>query len=367
MALIPSQRRWLFVGLIALLCVPGLAMLFGPYQNISRAENRKLADPPSWSAGLHQLPRAVDAYLADHFGLREWMVRAGARITRNVGGRVDRPMAVEGRDGWMVLTYGLFTALGQEFDQPRAERYGDFVCELSGRLRAEGAKVVFASPPTSVSIYPEAAPASAGESKRPTEYEVIVQRARDCGVPTADLKRTLTAARALGRPLYRKTDTHWTPLGQVIAFDEIAGLFGRPDWRIDPASLKWVAAPNDTGDLPRLAGLPPRREMVEEAPELALSIPVRQSQIAGLSFSRPEFAPTLYETGRPGPTVLIVGDSFTQHTFPSLVLRRAGRLAWVHHEQCGFDWRVVRQIKPDYVLLATTERDLDCKARPKFF
>jgi hypothetical protein len=41
-------------------------------------------------------------------------------------------------------------------------------------------------------------------------------------------------------------------------------------------------------------------------------------------------------------------------------LLHAGRLLWMHHDQCGFDWKFIEELKPDLVLLAPNERSAFC-------
>ena len=64
--------------------------------------------------------------------------------------------------------------------------------------------------------------------------------------------------------------------------------------------------------------------------------------------------------GRPGPTILIIGDSFTEGFFRPMLLPHVGRIVWLHHRWCGFDWETVDQFHPDEVWWMPTERYLLC-------
>ena len=55
----------------------------------------------------------------------------------------------------------------------------------------------------------------------------------------------------------------------------------------------------------------------------------------------------LIETGRAGPTVLVLGDSFTQHFWQDYFSLHAARYVWMHHEQCGF-FLVVGTLRSGY-------------------
>ena len=61
-----------------------------------------------------------------------------------------------------------------------------------------------------------------------------------------------------------------------------------------------------------------------------------------------------------GPTILILGDSFTSGYFPPMILQHAGRVVWMSHMVCGFDWSEVEKYRPDEVWWMPTERFLVC-------
>ena len=117
--------------MVAALVLPAAAMPFLPRKAVSPDENRRLAAPPAAPRTLEDwrtVPRAVDAFLADHFGFREPMMKAANAGWRQLGGAKTGQGAVEGRDGWLFLTAGL---LGESFvglspgGDPEALKPGD--------------------------------------------------------------------------------------------------------------------------------------------------------------------------------------------------------------------------------------------------
>ena len=68
----------------------------------------------------------------------------------------------------------------------------------------------------------------------------------------------------------------------------------------------------------------------------------------------------LIETGRKGPTVLVIGDSFTRGFWQDYFGLHAGKYIWMHHELCGFAISVVERHAPDIVILAPAERQMFC-------
>ena len=70
-------------------------------------------------------------------------------------------------------------------------------------------------------------------------------------------------------------------------------------------------------------------------------------------------------SGKPGPTILVVGNSFTASSFPSMLAPHVGRAIWVHYNShgCSFDWSLIDKYHPDEVWWAQVERALICKSR----
>jgi hypothetical protein len=72
---------------------------------------------------------------------------------------------------------------------------------------------------------------------------------------------------------------------------------------------------------------------------------------------------------RPGPTIMVFGDSFTQDYFARMALQRAGRVVWLEYHKCGFDWKAIDRFHPDEVWWMPNERFLICDpgAKPADF
>ncbi|OYW93411.1 MAG: hypothetical protein B7Z13_07355 [Caulobacterales bacterium 32-67-6] len=358
-----DPRRFLILGVMAVLALPVLAMPFLPLQTVSREENRMLAPPPSWPQDLpdwRHAPRAVDAFLADHFALREPAIWLGARLERRLG--VTAPaqaMAVMGEDGQMFLTEGLLRSTGQDVDPERAADYVDFVCEVSRRLAARGTRFATGLAPSPGTILTDQTPPWARPAMTPSDHDLILQGLEGCGAPAQDLRPALRAAETQGRA-YRRYDSHWTPWGALAAYNQMAAALGEPQWAWAESELNWAEMRTDDGDLPRMAGMPPAVESLRYHHRTSLPSGAVRRELEGYGGPMPAF---VVERQAPGPTVLIIGDSYTADFFPSLIAERVSRLTWIHMDVCGFDWRVVEDQAPDYVLLLPAERNAICEGR----
>jgi alginate O-acetyltransferase complex protein AlgJ len=364
--LMTHPRRHLILAVLAVLVAPVIAMPFVPFRAVSLQENRRLAPAPTMprTAGeWRTLPRVIDAWLADHFGFRDPLMQAAAQLQRRLGGEGAAVAAVTGRKGQMFLVDGLLRSTGQEVDPARAADYAAFVCAAKARL--PGVTVVASLAPSPAEIEPDLAPDWAGPAKLPTEYDLILAGLARCGVTTVDLRPALRAARADGQ-VYRRLDSHWSLRGSLMAYDQVVQAMGQPGWRIDPKALSWGVVALDNGDLPRLAGQPQTLEEVEIHDRTALPPGVARAPIPGLEARSAQ--PFVIDTGKPGPTVLIVGDSFTADPMPPYFAAHVGKLAWIHEDRCAFDWRVIGRVKPDHVVFLPAAREAVCGgARPAHF
>ncbi|MDO8913722.1 MAG: hypothetical protein Q8N10_09225 [Phenylobacterium sp.] len=365
--LMTRPRRPLILAVLAVLVAPVIAMPFVPFKTVSLEENRRLAPAPTLPTTpgeWRKLPRAIDAWLADHFGFRDPLMQTAAELQRGLGGEGAAATAVTGRQGQMFLVDGLLRSTGQEVDPARAADYAAFVCEAKARL--PGVNVVASLAPSPAEIMPDLAPDWAGPAKSPTEYDLILSGLSQCGVKAVDLRPSLRGARAAGQLVYRKLDSHWALRGSLLAYNEIVPAMGRPEWGIDPKALPWATIALDNGDLPRLAGQPPAFEQVEIHNITGLNPGYARAPIPGIAGRSVQ--PFMVDMRQPGPTVLIVGDSFTADPLPPYFAPFVGKVAWVHEDRCAFDWRVVAWVKPDYVLFLPAAREAVCDgARPAHF
>jgi len=125
------------------------------------------------------------------------------------------------------------------------------------------------------------------------------------------------------------------------------------DWQLDPASVLGPPLTIIGGDLARMLGI---EAAVSETDQL-LTLPPGTRTL----FESGQYPIYLATVDRPGPTMMIIGDSFTVDLFAPMLLRHAGQVAWLYHDLCGFDWKWIEQFHPDEVWWMPTERFIVCK------
>ena len=354
----PYRRYYIFLA-ACLLGLPLVVSLVTPGRGtISTREAKVLAPVPSFPDSLNgwvALPRHIDAYLSDHFGLRPVFLRAYAVIMSCALAHAGNPRVLTGADGWMFYRGDdmVRQSAGMIRRDARVAETADLLATMHTVLAARGIRLLVASPPNSATIVEEELPLWARNLGRPTEYDVFLDDLAASGVAAVDLRPALRAAKAEGR-LYRKHDTHWTPRGALVAFNAIAQADLHADWKLDPASVLGPPATIVGGDLARMVGTD--ADVTEQDQPMVLPL----GKHATFDPHDP-FATFVQTSDRTGPTIMIIGDSFTENYFAPFLLQHTGRVVWLHHRFCRFDWKWIDEFHPDEIWWMPNERWLLCE------
>jgi alginate O-acetyltransferase complex protein AlgJ len=359
--LLARYRRYWFVIGLCLLAVPMMAQLAELREVVSEDEGRMLSPAPAWPRSPDQwraLPRDLDRFLADHFGLRPQLVRAHGALRYAIVLPTDLRVII-GRDRWLFLNGDgtIEQATGRLLREPAIAKFADRAAELQKRLKARNARLLVAIPPNGSTINRSRLPAWAATKPAVTEYDLMMKALAARDVAAVDLRPALLAINSI-HPVYRRTDTHWNRLGALVAYNSVVEVLGEADWTIDPGRVLRGFESVPGGDLARLLAV--SDSVTDEDAVIDLS----RYRPAALEISRidtqAESGGDLIETGRAGPTVLVIGDSFTREFWQDYFSLHAGKYIWIHHELCGFAASVVESHAPDIVILAPAERQMFC-------
>jgi hypothetical protein len=361
MGLLTRYRRTWIVFIVGLLAIPMLIQAMHQRHAVSEEEGRALSPapmPPRSFKEWRAWPRDVDRFLADHFGLRGYFVRVHGILRYAVDLPIDSRVII-GREQQLFLNGDgtIEQATGRLMRTAAIARFAERAAQLQARFGASNGQLLVAIPPNSPTILRARLPAWAAESPVISEYDAMIAGLSERGVNAVDLRPALQVANSV-QPVYRRTDTHWNRLGALIAYNAVVEALGRPNWTVDRRSVFRGFETVPGGDLARLLAV--SAAVTDEDAKIDLSdyspLPLKVSPID----THFESSGYLIETGRGGPTVLIIGDSFTQHFWQDYFSLHVGRYVWIHHEQCGFFLDVVERYNPDIVILAPTERLMFC-------
>ena len=356
-------RRWFAAVSFLLLATP---LLWGAVRPDSPEyvykEGRRLAPAPqrvATRAAWFALPGQIDAFVKDHFGLRYAMIRLHKDLTHPVLLKVNAG-ALIGRDGRMFYEGNEMVrqSAGLVLRDQRVAEAVALLASMRDALARKGVGFLVAIPPNSSTIYQDDLPFWAQNRGRRTEYDLFLEDLAARGVETVDLRPVMRAVRAEGEA-YLMFDAHWTRRAALAGFNAVVEADGHPEWRLDPATSLGPPELRKGGDVARILGL--QDDVSEQAETFALALGGTDEAL-----SEDVMPDHVVTTARAGPTIMVIGDSFTASYFPLMLAQHVGRAIWIHHHQCGFDWKLIERLKPDEVWWAPTERFILCDpgARP---
>ena len=240
LGLLSGYKRYLGVVAFALIATPLVVGVFGRDEAAKvRAEGRTPGPAPSiWRDGL-DLPKRVDAYLKDRFGLRKEMIRIALQVdnlSSNHGNENGRVLI--GRDGRMYAEQdeAVRQSAGIVMRDRMVRGTAEYLASKRDFLAQRGIRFLVAVPPNTATIYPEELPSWARNHGKTTEYDLLLAELAKRGVRAIDLRPVLLAARSEGG-IYLRHDSHWTPRGALTAFNTIVAADGHPDWRMSAAAV----------------------------------------------------------------------------------------------------------------------------------
>ena len=224
-----AMDRLISIVFVGLLSLPLVGLFLAEPEGYSKSDGRELASLPGapkssgqWSA----YPSALKAYVADHFGGRDWLRDLDARFKRALGVSTKPQIVMVGRDNWLFH----MEVLGRDFSRfeeeiaPVAAQYYAHANEIAA---ASGAAFVMAMTPHKIQIYPEYAAADSWLDS-PEYYQDILADLIQSST-TIDyldlLPGLLEEKRALfasGDTVAFRYDTHWNMYGANAAQFAIA-------------------------------------------------------------------------------------------------------------------------------------------------
>jgi alginate O-acetyltransferase complex protein AlgJ len=253
----------------------------------SRVNNRMLGDIQRYETDLKERD-----------SLMQWVIpRLQVPVTAWLkGGNED---AYCGRDGWLFYRRDIDSLTGQGFLDPeilarRAAGGSELkappqpdplkaIIDFRDQLAKRGIALIVMPAPVKPSIHPERHSARyegrTGAVQNPS-FPAFVERLAQEKVACFDAAAVLLQAKATapGRPLYLRTDTHWTPEGMELAAKELADL-ARQTAPLSPATDRFSAIEQEVtnpGDVALMLKFPAEWQVF--APETATIRQVRDGK-----------------------------------------------------------------------------------------
>jgi SGNH hydrolase-like domain, acetyltransferase AlgX len=269
----------------------------------------------------------------------------------------------EGRDGWLFLRLGtnqvirFFTEAGY-FSASDVERWCDLLAERAERLSGLGARYFHFIVPDKLTVYRDNyVGALKHYDSRPSRTIPLALDRRGLSHVYIDVTSHLIAERD-ARLLFYKTDTHWTPFGAFVAYQQLGKALGVEEFVLSDLVCREHAATFDLGA--KLA--PPVQEtgFYFEVPNCGTLIFANElgsyfdDQRIHHNHRGRQF---IYRNERlaGGKTLVIFGDSFcTTGSFLPILSRAFYEVHFFW--ATSVDFRYVEEVKPDFVVTEIAER-----------
>ncbi|CAN5678784.1 hypothetical protein BH10PSE5_BH10PSE5_20260 [soil metagenome] len=325
-------------------------------------EGRVLAAKPSASAGLTEFRRQTDAWVADRFPARPYLI-GWLNVARLGIGDSGSERVLAGRGGWLFYNDG--SRLGPARGVPTADdaQSAEWLRGLSARVEAladQGVPYLVISPPAKETIYPQYAPAwfpGPSDQRRGWKLAGLAEQVEPGHV--IHLRDPVAAATTAGVVTFSRHDTHWTGdgayAGYVAVMDRLRALGVDQPTRPLSAFRPVTSGPKQPRDLAQMLGV---ASFVPIAYRGYVDPAAETWRTTWLSDRHDWTGPQVVDTGQVGkPVLLLTRDSFSNALLPFL-MGHFSRVILTHIDDGPWRIDLIARFKPDVVMLEVQEHGL---------
>jgi hypothetical protein len=301
------------IGLALLFAIASMVAMAFRQAEISRAENRTLAQLPQLPRSLAQwetFPQRFDAYFNDHFGFRTLLLRLNSNVGALMLGRLPSDKVIFGKDNWLFFAGEEGLKLYRNERPLSSVQLDDARAALSLRVRSAAelkARYLFVVVPDKHTIYPELMPSLISRQDRPSQLDQILTMANAAQLPVLDIRPALRRGKPDGL-VYFKDDTHWTDFGAYLGYRAIMAALPLPDLPVLQLDARQFSVPTELrGELAGMANLP----WVEPALTVDHSADRCRVDMIDLKPANETFSVGRSTCAHAKYKVVYIGDSFT--------------------------------------------------------
>ncbi len=342
--------------------IPYLSFIGNPELN----ENRIYAqfpEKPKTFVELKKYPSSLSAYIADNFGARSFFISWVNYLRYKLGYSALSKVYV-GDNGWLFYDNGThFSQLRQNHRSLDAFKGpAQSIFNQSQGYKNRGIEFLLITPPNKEIVYPELLP----QWLRVGGYlanSVMLRKSIDrLGADSfyLDLLTPLSFHAHSSNPtlVYSPFDTHWTDIGALLSSRLILeAWFGKinlsPRSSIQYEYVKFVdnklSLPQDLAYMLGIA-----RFVDQQFPRLIMVKDFQPKKVEFLTDKKDWTADRIIFTESVGPTLLLVGDSFSTSLIP-LFAPYFSRIVFSHYQSGFFRDDLVDKYHPKYILLEVQE------------
>ena len=318
-------------------------------------EQRKLAEfPPLEIDSIPSLPKKIEDYFNDHFGLRSTLFNWGVKIKYQIFNSSPKSeKVVIGKDGWLFLT-GRFYEVTQDINRENLFSNDSLVRSVKiweGRKKELfdlGINYYKSFWPDKYYIYPEMMPNAMQMANKTTlwrcDQAINYLDSINSAIKIIDVRQQLLTLKPF-IPVHYKLDSHWNNFGAFIGYSELIKVICKDLKNIKPLSLQdfnIVWSPKSKGDLATILNV--------EGQDLEVTFNKKfSSNIEKMNAdSFPKRTEIYLNHNNPnGPKALIYRDSYTNALIPFLMENFSEAvLIW----DTPYSIEMVKRVKPNLVI-----------------
>ena len=271
---------------------------------------------------------SFEAWLADRIPFRAQLLSA-ANFLKGELLHAESSNVIVGREGWLFFNSERDDYLDTNALTDNQIRSIAVVLSLAEEnVTSRGGSFTFVPMPNKASVYGEYMPA-AYRGARENNLTRLMTALKEYGVNFVDMKQVMLNAKAEGKQVYHRRDSHWNYLGALIGYNAIMDSLGRPH-------ETWLDAPYTVekswrGDLDKL--LYPAGGMMDDQyvfdipyasfrftypgsmqdPKAQLAVYMSDKEAQDMNFS------TKNAARKDGSSLLMIRDSFGRAVLPFFI------------------------------------------------
>jgi hypothetical protein len=295
----------------------------------------------------------------------EKLIEAFNTLRIRLGDRVF-PNVIIGKNGWLYYTAAKTMNEYQgsnPYTPDEMKEVGGSWDALAVQLKQKGIKLVVLIAPDKNTVYPEYLPSQIKRIGPQSRLDQFVEYMQNHGKTTViDIRPDLIEA-SKTEQVYYKTDTHWNPRAEYIAYAKIMSVLSRrfPELVIHPYSdYEIVHGGLVTFGIPRILGTPRIQEEYWslrpnfETGTTTSEIPLSDENLTSVRFS--------VNQNQNLPSMLIYHDSFLVGVVP-LLEPHFKQVTSIPNTPVPGIWNIhwVDQVHPDIVIIEGVERYINEK------
>ena len=230
------SRLLVLIGFMLVLCLPMVQMVTGFARQPALEENRRLAPAPVFKSlrDINQYTGETVRWFNDHFGFRDFLIRAKTQIDYSVFGMSTRVHA--GSDGW------LFYRSVMDVEKPNVEqtlrKNADAVVEGTRRLAlalaARGVKLIIMIAPMKDVYYGQYLPKTAKQLPPPRQIDLLEDRLRAMKEIIFLDSSAILKDVSVKRNVFHKTDFHWNDPAAFEVARSLVNQLGKLEGKSNP-------------------------------------------------------------------------------------------------------------------------------------